>query len=174
MHPSELLSLEALEAMEGDALLLHYGSAAAPRLILIDGGPKGVYRATLRGRLARIGEALGASPLELRHVFVTHLDSDHIRGVLDLATAMLDDEDCPAESPLAEFTELPEAPPAEAPPATPVGEAGVTAGAQTAVGASEPAEQARQGGWGARRAWWAARPGTGAAWRCASGPTTSG
>jgi beta-lactamase superfamily II metal-dependent hydrolase len=89
MKNSDVFSLEALQAMEGDALLLHYGSAAAPKLILIDGGPRGVYAATLKKRLAAIGEQRQVDPLELRHAFVTHLDSDHISGVLDLAKDIL-------------------------------------------------------------------------------------
>ena len=33
-----IFTLEALQAKHGDALLLHYGDAASPRLIVIDGG----------------------------------------------------------------------------------------------------------------------------------------
>jgi beta-lactamase superfamily II metal-dependent hydrolase len=80
----EIFTLEALNARYGDALLLHYGSRRKPKVILVDGGPVGVYRDTLRPRLQQLADARGA-PLRLEHVFVTHLDSDHIRGVVDLA-----------------------------------------------------------------------------------------
>jgi beta-lactamase superfamily II metal-dependent hydrolase len=93
---SSLFTLEALEAGEGDCLILHYGSTDAPRQMLIDGGPAGTFKKTLRNRLQEIGENLGQMPLELEHILVTHLDSDHIRGVLDLAKRM-GDEDCPAQ-----------------------------------------------------------------------------
>lgn len=85
---NDYFSLEALNARHGDALVLHHGTRADPRHILIDGGPGGVYAAHLRPRLAQIGQRRGALPLPLSHVMVTHLDSDHIRGVLDLAREM--------------------------------------------------------------------------------------
>ncbi|GGY38012.1 MBL fold metallo-hydrolase [Pseudoduganella albidiflava] len=91
-----LFSLEALDAAEGDALILHYGDSAAPRHLLIDGGPRATWQRTLRPRLAQIGERLGELPLELRHILVTHLDGDHIGGVLALAES-LGAEDCPAQ-----------------------------------------------------------------------------
>jgi beta-lactamase superfamily II metal-dependent hydrolase len=91
-----LFSLEALDAAEGDALILHYGDSAAPRHLLIDGGPRATWQRTLRPRLAQIAERLGQRPLELRHLLVTHLDGDHIGGVLALAES-LGAEDCPVQ-----------------------------------------------------------------------------
>lgn len=91
-----LFSLEALDAAEGDALILHYGDSAAPRHLLIDGGPRATWERTLRQRLAQIARRLDAWPLELRHILVTHLDGDHIGGVLALAES-LGDEECPAQ-----------------------------------------------------------------------------
>jgi hypothetical protein len=38
-----LFSLEALKAVQGDCLLLHWGTGAPPLRLLIDGGPPGVY-----------------------------------------------------------------------------------------------------------------------------------
>jgi beta-lactamase superfamily II metal-dependent hydrolase len=89
MSTRRLFSLEALNASEGDALLLHYGPAENPKCILVDGGPRGTYSTVLKKRLRDIGKL---SKLELQHTIVTHLDSDHISGVLD----MLRDDDCPA------------------------------------------------------------------------------
>ncbi|QBE66756.1 MBL fold metallo-hydrolase [Pseudoduganella lutea] len=91
-----IFSLEALDAAEGDALILHYGSSAAPRHLLIDGGPRATWQRALRPRLAQIAERLEQWPLELRHILVSHLDSDHIGGVLALAES-LGAEDCPAQ-----------------------------------------------------------------------------
>jgi len=96
MPPSTLFTLEALDAGEGDCLILHYGSSGAPRQLLIDGGPPATYQRTLRPRLQEIGERLGQLPLELSHVLVTHLDSDHIGGVLGLARQM-GEPDCPGQ-----------------------------------------------------------------------------
>lgn len=76
-----MFTLEALSAKHGDALLLHYGKGNTRRLILIDGGPAGVYRLSVRPRLQELG---GGAPVPLRMVMVSHLDADHITGVLDM------------------------------------------------------------------------------------------
>jgi hypothetical protein len=76
------LTIEALQANDGDCLLLHYQrDTAAPVRILIDGGSRGVYSNVLRRRIdeLRRGEALA-----LRMVMVSHIDADHISGLLDL------------------------------------------------------------------------------------------
>jgi len=78
-----LFTLEAVYAFHGDALLLHYGPQDAPNRILIDGGASGTFKEFLGPRLKEIKEALGG-PVPLRMVMVSHTDSDHIAGVLDL------------------------------------------------------------------------------------------
>jgi hypothetical protein len=86
-----IFSLEALSARHGDSLFLHYGTGDAPRLAVIDGGPPGVFNASLRPRLDQIKAArtpAGELPIEL--LMVSHLDDDHIRGVLDLTGALVD------------------------------------------------------------------------------------
>lgn len=45
-----MLVLEALRARYGDALLLHFGTPAEPRLALIDGGPPGVWSDAVKPR----------------------------------------------------------------------------------------------------------------------------
>jgi beta-lactamase superfamily II metal-dependent hydrolase len=86
------LQLEALPALYGDALLLHYGTKADPRLIIVDGGPKTVYANSLRPRLEEIRQERSPDgPLPVRLVMVSHIDEDHIKGILDLA-AELDEE----------------------------------------------------------------------------------
>jgi hypothetical protein len=78
-------TLEALNAKHGDALLLHYGKANDPKLILIDGGPRGVFNAALKPRLAELSESRGnGAALPIRLLMVSHIDDDHIAGVLDL------------------------------------------------------------------------------------------
>src|SRR5262245_37129546 len=80
-----LFTLAALNARFGDALLLHYGTTAAPKLIVIDGGPKNVYEATLRKRLMELrASRTPGETLKLRMVMVSHIDNDHIVGVLGL------------------------------------------------------------------------------------------
>lgn len=70
-------------------MLLHYGSADAPSLVLIDGGASGTFKKVLGPRLAELrGPSPEAKPLRLRLAVVSHLDDDHINGLLGL----LDDQ----------------------------------------------------------------------------------
>jgi hypothetical protein len=76
------LTLEALQANDGDCLLLvHEHEGHDPVRILIDGGSRGIYTRVLR---PRIDALRGAGRLDLRMVMVSHIDADHITGVLDL------------------------------------------------------------------------------------------
>lgn len=79
-----MFSLEALQAKHGDALLLHYGPEDNPQMLMIDGGPPTVFAKTLLPRLAQIADFKGVDTLRARLVMVSHIDSDHIAGILDL------------------------------------------------------------------------------------------
>ena len=80
-----IMTVEALNARHGDALLLHYGPPGGPRLVVCDGGPSGVYGAAMRPRLSAIREARGfVDPMPIELAIVTHMDDDHIHGILDL------------------------------------------------------------------------------------------
>ena len=83
-----VFTLEALRARHGDCLILHYGRASKPRRILIDGGAAGVYKKYLKPRL----EALRGDDdlLRFEMLMVSHIDDDHIRGVLDLMQELRD------------------------------------------------------------------------------------
>jgi hypothetical protein len=90
-----MLTIEALRAKHGDALLLHHGTKAKPRLIVVDGGPPGVYPDALKPRLEELRKAqkLGAAtPLPIDMVMVSHLDEDHIAGVLELMQKLRDEQ----------------------------------------------------------------------------------
>jgi beta-lactamase superfamily II metal-dependent hydrolase len=88
-----IFSLEVLQADHGDSLLLHYGSAQTPKTIVIDGGPAGIYQASLQPRLLQIKSALSPNkPLRLPLVMVSHLDDDHVNGILDLLDGIIDKE----------------------------------------------------------------------------------
>jgi hypothetical protein len=79
-------SLEVLPARKGDCLLLHFGKDV-PHLMMIDGGPSGVYKPQLKPRLASLRAARGLDegvPLTADVLLVSHIDDDHIRGILDL------------------------------------------------------------------------------------------
>jgi len=54
---------------------------------MIDGGPRGVYGAQLKPRLQAIRKARGLEankPLDVDLLMVSHVDGDHIQGILDL------------------------------------------------------------------------------------------
>ncbi len=81
-----IFTLEALEAKKGDCLIVHYGSARSPKLVVIDGGPAGVYAGTLKPRLSQIVKKFRRSadrPLGIEMVMVSHIDDDHIHGIQD-------------------------------------------------------------------------------------------
>jgi hypothetical protein len=87
-----LLSIEALRARHGDCLLIHYGSSSEPRLILVDGGPARVYGTTLKPRLQQLqqdrADDQGQLPIALG--MVSHIDDDHIHGLLDLTDELIE------------------------------------------------------------------------------------
>lgn len=91
-------ALEAIKAKHGDSLLLHYGEAGRPRLALIDGGPSGVYRRFLEPVLDRLREERGETSLRLELMMVSHIDDDHIRGLLDLTKRLSDQQSRGEES----------------------------------------------------------------------------
>ena len=76
-----MLRLEVLPARHGDCLLIEYEHRGDVRRILIDGGAPGVYRRALRPRLARLSK----EELEFELLVVTHVDHDHIGGILELS-----------------------------------------------------------------------------------------
>ena len=82
-----IFSLDVRRARKGDCLLLHFGSHGQPGLALIDGGPAQVYGPHLKPRLLKLREARGLegpAPLPVDLLMVSHVDDDHIQGILDL------------------------------------------------------------------------------------------
>ncbi|MFF5445583.1 ComEC/Rec2 family competence protein [Streptomyces sp. NPDC012888] len=80
-----MIRLRMLPAQDGDCLLLEYGDGDFVRRILFDGGRRGTYR-RIRPLLAGLD-----GPVDV--LVVTHVDQDHILGVL----ALLDDPERPVE-----------------------------------------------------------------------------
>src|SRR5438105_3553936 len=76
-----MVRIELLPAHHGDSVLIEYGAANAPSRILIDGGTESSAPA-LTARLGRIG-----SPAPLELLVVTHVDEDHIGGMLKFFAA---------------------------------------------------------------------------------------
>jgi ribonuclease BN (tRNA processing enzyme) len=91
-----MFALEALKARFGDALLLHWGTKADPKLAVIDGGPTGVFARSLRPRLERLREErqlADGDPLPIALMMVSHLDADHITGLLELISELKEVKD---------------------------------------------------------------------------------
>jgi hypothetical protein len=79
-----IFSLEALQAFNGDCLLLHGGTAADPKLVLIDGGPTRTWGRSLKPRFAqlRAERVADGEPLPVDLAMISHIDDDHIAGMV--------------------------------------------------------------------------------------------
>lgn len=74
-----MLNLRVVQGDYGDCLIVEYGTQASPRYMLIDGGPEGVFNDHLQHELRRIDGSGGKLDL----LAISHVDGDHIIGVLD-------------------------------------------------------------------------------------------
>lgn len=74
-----MFSIEMLPAKDGDCLWIEYGEGEQIHRVVIDGGPLGASDA-LRHRI----EALPVAQRSLELLIVTHIDSDHIAGIVKL------------------------------------------------------------------------------------------
>jgi hypothetical protein len=95
-----IFTLEPLQAQQGDSLVLHFGPTDAPKFIVVDGGPGGTWNASLRPRLEELRTRWapeGALPIEI--VMVSHIDDDHIHGVLDFTSDLVDARTSPTPAP---------------------------------------------------------------------------
>lgn len=79
------MTLTAVRAKHGDALLLTAHGAT----VLIDGGPPGVFNRFLRRHLESLDTG-AEEPPEIDLLMVSHIDADHIAGVLDLTGEMIE------------------------------------------------------------------------------------
>lgn len=68
-----------LPAQQGDSLWIEYGTAAGPHRVLVDGGTP----PTIEALKARIGQ-LDPDDRQFELLIVTHIDTDHIGGILRL------------------------------------------------------------------------------------------
>lgn len=76
------LSLEMLPVFEGDCLWLEYGVEGETHRVVIDGGPPDSD--ALRQRINDELESAPGGKLHIELLVVTHVDNDHIGGVLEL------------------------------------------------------------------------------------------
>lgn len=84
-----MLNLHIVQAEQGDCLILEYGAPSDPRYMLIDGGPDTIYEEHLRGVLQGIRDA--GRKLDL--VVLSHVDDDHVHGLLDLMAELQEQRD---------------------------------------------------------------------------------
>ncbi|MCR9095070.1 MAG: hypothetical protein NXI30_12700 [bacterium] len=92
-----MFKLRIIQADFGDCFILEYGSESNPRFSLIDGGPEDVYRDHLRRQIRHVRNAGGKFDV----VNVSHVDGDHIVGLLDFF-AELEEDQAEGDSPLIE------------------------------------------------------------------------
>jgi hypothetical protein len=75
-----MLTFEFLPAQHGDCILVRWG--APERVMVIDGGPDGVYESVLRPRLMALTGSAGRLAVDV--LCVSHVDDDHVVGVIRL------------------------------------------------------------------------------------------
>lgn len=83
-----VFALDAVNAHKGDALVMRWGTDSAPRMMLIDGGPGATYRPHLLPHLRALAghDHFGAQVQPwLDLVVVSHVDQDHILGIIQMA-----------------------------------------------------------------------------------------
>jgi hypothetical protein len=97
-----MFALEAVRAKHGDCLLLHWGN---DKIALVDGGPDTVYENFLKDRLKAIATERGEDRIVLDLTMVSHIDDDHINGILALADDF-ENGDAPADIRLLWFNSL--------------------------------------------------------------------
>jgi beta-lactamase superfamily II metal-dependent hydrolase len=76
-----MFSVHIIQAEYGDCLLLEFGVEASRGFILIDGGPPMIFDTALRRVLEGRVKPQGG---QLDRVIVSHVDNDHIVGLIDL------------------------------------------------------------------------------------------
>jgi hypothetical protein len=82
-----MFKLHAVQAQYGDSLILEYGTAANRKYVLIDGGPPDTFDDDLRDALKAI-----VKTKKLGLVVLSHIDNDHIVGLLDFLAALEEDD----------------------------------------------------------------------------------
>lgn len=74
-----MYTVHLLPALFGDSILIEYGTKAAPRYILIDGGPYYGFE-----NMTRAIKKVAPKLKQLELLVVTHIDIDHIDGTITL------------------------------------------------------------------------------------------
>ena len=89
-----MIRLHIIQARFGDCFLLEYGDETSPAYMLIDGGPRRTYEEQLKPALLQLLK--GHETID--DIVISHVDNDHIVGVLDLLTELQFQHDTKAKS----------------------------------------------------------------------------
>jgi hypothetical protein len=92
-----MLKLNVVQAEFGDCFVLRFGSSAKPQFILIDGGPSGTYTRHLQPEI----EKIRASGNCLELLILSHVDNDHIIGLLEMMADVVNQRAARQPNPLA-------------------------------------------------------------------------
>ncbi|MBK6571245.1 MAG: hypothetical protein IPG21_01985 [Saprospiraceae bacterium] len=84
-----MFNIHVIQALSGDSMLIEYNDTSDTKHILIDGGPKTVFENFLNQELKRIVGVNGT----LEAIMVSHVDDDHIKGIIDLFTLLKEEND---------------------------------------------------------------------------------
>jgi beta-lactamase superfamily II metal-dependent hydrolase len=76
-----IFTLELLPARFGDAIWVEYGDPQSPHRMLIDGGARSTTCATI---IELMKARIGAADPDFELIVLTHIDADHITGLLNL------------------------------------------------------------------------------------------
>src|SRR3954454_8805352 len=79
-----MFELDVVQAAFGDCLIVRYGTRTRQRMLLVDGGPFGTFSDHLRPALIK----LGGTGVTLDLVVLSHIDNDHVMGLLEMFGAM--------------------------------------------------------------------------------------
>ena len=89
-----MFEIDVLGSKHGDCLVINYGDVNDPKRILVDGGPPGAYRRFLRPYLRALkSQSTDQKPPVFELAMVSHIDQDHIKGLLELTDEMIEEED---------------------------------------------------------------------------------
>lgn len=80
-----MMRLRVVQSRFGDCLILQNGYGKRRKYVLVDGGPARVYEAYLRPELLQIAASGGKLDL----VVLTHVDNDHVVGLLGLMNELV-------------------------------------------------------------------------------------
>src|SRR4051794_24527539 len=79
-----MFELDVVQAAFGDCLIVRYGTRTRQRVLVIDGGPFGTFADHLRPALV----ALAGAGATLDLVVLSHIDNDHVMGLLEMFGAL--------------------------------------------------------------------------------------